>query len=63
MAQVHKDSHNVAIPIIDIINHDTFEYESSPLVRGGFNWGLHFRWDQIPDKYLQTKEAYANPIQ
>lgn len=38
----------VTVPIIDIINADTFEYSSSPLVRGGFNWGLHFKWDNLP---------------
>lgn len=53
---------NVAVPIIDIINHDTLVYEASPLVRGGFNWGLHFRWDQIPDSLLKNKDDYANPI-
>lgn len=31
--------------VIDIISADTLAYSSSPVVRGGFNWGLHFRWD------------------
>uniref|UniRef100_A0A3B4BII7 Polypeptide N-acetylgalactosaminyltransferase n=1 Tax=Periophthalmus magnuspinnatus TaxID=409849 RepID=A0A3B4BII7_9GOBI len=24
----------------------------SPIVRGGFNWGLHFRWDPVPPSEL-----------
>lgn len=47
---LHLIKHNssaIAVPIIDIINSDTFAYSSSPLVRGGFNWGLHYRWDNV----------------
>ena len=29
---------------------------------GGFNWGLHFRWDQIPHDQLQTKDDYTKPV-
>jgi len=57
----HK-TNAIAVPLIDIINADTFEYTSSPLVRGGFNWGLHFRWDMIPKSMLQTDEDYAGPF-
>lgn len=42
----------VTVPIIDLINPDTFNYSSSPLVRGGFNWGLHFKWDNLPKGVL-----------
>lgn len=48
-------SSRVVIPIIDVINADTFEYTASPLVRGGFNWGLHFKWDNIPKDSLQSE--------
>lgn len=41
-------------PVIDVINADTFEYTSSPLVRGGFNWGLHFKWDNLPKGTLKS---------
>lgn len=62
LAHIKANRHNVAIPIIDIINQDTFEYEPSPLVRGGFNWGLFFRWDTIPESMLQNKEDFVKPI-
>lgn len=62
---LHLVKHNktaIAVPLIDIINADTFEYSSSPLVRGGFNWGLHYRWDMIPKSMLQTNQDYAGPF-
>lgn len=48
-------SPRAAAPVIDVINADTFEYSSSPLVRGGFNWGLHFKWDNLPKGTLKSK--------
>ena len=53
---------NVVMPIIDIINADTFKYASSPLVRGGFNWGLNFKWDSIPSEELQSDEDFVKPF-
>ncbi|XP_043255838.1 polypeptide N-acetylgalactosaminyltransferase 35A-like isoform X1 [Colletes gigas] len=52
----------VAMPVIDIINPDTFQYTSSPLVRGGFNWGLHFKWDNLPVGTLEHDEDFIKPI-
>lgn len=48
LAEIKKDRKNVVMPVIDIINADTFAYTASPLVRGGFNWGLHFKWENLP---------------
>lgn len=48
LAEIKKDRKNVVMPVIDIINADTFTYSASPLVRGGFNWGLHFKWENLP---------------
>ena len=62
LERIHQNRTNVAIPIIDIVDHDTFEYEASPLVRGGFNWGLHFRWDGMPGNMLTEKADYVRPI-
>ena len=52
----------VAMPVIDIINADTFQYTSSPLVRGGFNWGLHFKWENLPTGTLVHAEDFVKPI-
>ncbi|XP_049884954.1 polypeptide N-acetylgalactosaminyltransferase 35A [Pectinophora gossypiella] len=55
-------SPRAAAPVIDVINADTFEYAASPLVRGGFNWGLHFKWDNLPKGTLKTDEDFVKPI-
>lgn len=46
--RIKENRSNIVMPIIDIISPDTFAYSSSPLVRGGFNWGLHFKWENLP---------------
>jgi len=62
LSHVKTDRHNVAIPIIDIIDPDSFAVESSPLVRGGFNWGLFYRWDPVPQSMLQDSDSLVSPI-
>ncbi|XP_020283999.1 polypeptide N-acetylgalactosaminyltransferase 35A [Pseudomyrmex gracilis] len=52
----------VPMPVIDIINADTFQYTGSPLVRGGFNWGLHFKWDNLPVGTLRHEDDFVKPI-
>ncbi|XP_066251295.1 polypeptide N-acetylgalactosaminyltransferase 35A-like isoform X1 [Euwallacea similis] len=62
VARIKDNSTNVVMPIIDIINPDTFAYSSSPLVRGGFNWGLHFKWEHLPKGTLEKPEDLIKPI-
>ncbi|XP_045784834.1 polypeptide N-acetylgalactosaminyltransferase 35A isoform X1 [Maniola jurtina] len=57
-----KYSPRAVTPVIDVINADTFEYTASPLVRGGFNWGLHFKWDNLPKGTLKNDEDFVKPI-
>ncbi|KAL5276313.1 hypothetical protein ACFFRR_001886 [Megaselia abdita] len=57
----HKRT-TVAVPVIDMINPDTFGYTASPLVRGGFNWNLHFKWDDLPKGTLKDLASFAGPI-
>ena len=62
LARIQENRTIVVTPIIDIINSDTFAYTASPLVRGGFNWGLHFKWDSLPANALKTPEDFVKPI-
>ncbi|XP_038044634.1 polypeptide N-acetylgalactosaminyltransferase 11-like isoform X2 [Patiria miniata] len=60
--RIQHDSHTVVCPIIDIINSDTFDYQTSPMVKGGFNWGLHFKWDNLNSSQLSGKEDFVKPF-
>ncbi|XP_046397933.1 polypeptide N-acetylgalactosaminyltransferase 11-like isoform X3 [Ischnura elegans] len=62
LSRVASSRTHVVTPIIDIINADTFQYTSSPLVRGGFNWGLHFKWENFPKGILNTDEDFIKPV-
>lgn len=62
LERIVENSTRVVVPVIDIINSDTFEYSASPIVKGGFNWGLHFKWDSIPPSQLKEKADYIKPI-
>ena len=63
LLQIIKDNRTVfALPIIDIISADTFAYSKSPLVRGGFNWGLHFKWDNLPKGTLNVDTDFLGPF-
>nr|XP_018898308.1 PREDICTED: polypeptide N-acetylgalactosaminyltransferase 35A-like [Bemisia tabaci] len=62
LAAIAADSHTVVTPIIDVINADTFHYTPSVIVRGGFNWGLHFKWESLPKNLLKTDEDFIKPI-
>lgn len=62
LAAIKNDSTVLAMPVIDIINADTLIYSGSPLVRGGFNWGLHFKWDNLPPGSLDKEEDFLGPF-
>ncbi|KAK5605719.1 Polypeptide N-acetylgalactosaminyltransferase 11 [Crenichthys baileyi] len=62
LAPIKKDRRNVVCPVIDIISADTLAYSPSPIVRGGFNWGLHFKWDPVPPSALSGPEGASGPI-
>ncbi|XP_008306346.1 polypeptide N-acetylgalactosaminyltransferase 11 [Cynoglossus semilaevis] len=62
LTPIQKDRHTVVCPVIDIISADTLTYSPSPVVRGGFNWGLHFKWDPVPPSELSGSEGATGPI-
>ena len=63
LSRIEEQQRKVVVtPVIDIINANTFEYTASPIVRGGFNWGLHFKWDSVPSAMLKTKPDFIKPI-
>lgn len=62
LTPISEDRRTVVCPVIDIISADTLTYSSSPVVRGGFNWGLHFKWDLVPLSELEGPEGATAPI-
>ncbi|XP_013931510.1 PREDICTED: polypeptide N-acetylgalactosaminyltransferase 11 isoform X2 [Thamnophis sirtalis] len=62
LTPIQESRRAVVCPVIDIISADTLTYSSSPVVRGGFNWGLHFKWDLVPLSELEGPEQAIAPI-
>lgn len=52
LKRIHEDKRNVAIPIIDVIDDRTLEYQhnegSHAFQVGGFNWNGHYTWVDVP---------------
>ena len=57
LVRIKESRTNVVTPIIDVINPDTSSYSPSPLVRGGFNWGMHFKWESLHYRVKQFDEV------
>uniref|UniRef100_A0A4W5N0T0 Polypeptide N-acetylgalactosaminyltransferase n=1 Tax=Hucho hucho TaxID=62062 RepID=A0A4W5N0T0_9TELE len=62
LAPIQRDRKTVVCPVIDIISADTLAYSPSPIVRGGFNWGLHFKWDTVPASELNSPDGAVGSI-
>lgn len=65
LAAIKQSSVRAVSPVLDVIDTQTFEYKPtlSPQ-RGGFDWSLHFRWEDIPIA-LSKREAtedYKTPV-
>lgn len=60
---IQLENSTLAVPVIDLINADTFAYTASPLVRGGFNWGLHYKWENLPTGTLKEEDDFKGILQ
>jgi len=63
LQRIKESASNVAVPIIDTIDPDTFKYKASPLVRGGMTWALNYKWDSLPQGYFDSESKFSEPIQ
>uniref|UniRef100_A0A673LPU0 polypeptide N-acetylgalactosaminyltransferase n=1 Tax=Sinocyclocheilus rhinocerous TaxID=307959 RepID=A0A673LPU0_9TELE len=63
LQRVKEDPTCVTSPVIDIINMDTFAYvAASSDLRGGFDWSLHFKWEQLSAEKRAKRADPAEPI-
>ncbi|XP_069189541.1 polypeptide N-acetylgalactosaminyltransferase 14 [Procambarus clarkii] len=57
---------SVVCPVIDVIDQDTLDYRATGTVlKGGFDWGLHFRWVPLTDEEkmarVEPTSVYRSP--
>lgn len=65
LVQIAKNTANVAVPVLDIIDDDTFAYkayDSMHIRVGGFDWSLAYKWDEISDRRKQGHDNEIEPI-
>lgn len=58
---IQKDKKTIVCPVVDIISSDTLAYKASPVLRGGFNWGLHFAWEELPKQPQDASTPFPSP--
>ncbi|XP_074541762.1 polypeptide N-acetylgalactosaminyltransferase 14 [Halichoeres trimaculatus] len=63
LQRIKQDPTRVVSPVIDIINMDTFAYvAASADLRGGFDWSLHFKWEQLTSEEKARRTDPTLPI-
>ncbi|KAJ8377782.1 hypothetical protein AAFF_G00253980 [Aldrovandia affinis] len=63
LQRIKEDPTCVVSPVIDIINMDTFAYvAASSDLRGGFDWSLHFKWEQLSAEQRAKRADPTEPI-
>ncbi|XP_068198390.1 polypeptide N-acetylgalactosaminyltransferase 14 [Antennarius striatus] len=63
LQRIKQDPTRVVSPVIDIINMDTFAYvAASADLRGGFDWSLHFKWEQLSPEQRARRTDPTQPI-
>ncbi|GMS89466.1 hypothetical protein PENTCL1PPCAC_11641, partial [Pristionchus entomophagus] len=59
---IKEDPKSVVLPIVDMIHPATFEYSGVMISKGGFDWGLNFKWDYLPWSYFDEPENHVKPF-
>ncbi|KAK9507573.1 hypothetical protein O3M35_007400 [Rhynocoris fuscipes] len=65
LAPIYRDRTTMTVPIIDGINHQTFEinsvYQEGHNFRGIFEWGMLYKENELPAKEALTRKYNSEP--
>ncbi|XP_026463806.1 N-acetylgalactosaminyltransferase 7-like [Ctenocephalides felis] len=65
LAPIHRDSTIMTVPIIDRIDHKTFEYQpvydDRHHFRGIFEWGMLYKENEVPYREIYIREHNSDP--
>ncbi|KAK7504119.1 hypothetical protein BaRGS_00004423 [Batillaria attramentaria] len=65
LAYIRQYPRSLVSPVIDAIDGQTFEYKpTADLTRGGFDWSLHFRWENLPFSLVKRDptDVFLSPV-
>ncbi|XP_014276600.1 N-acetylgalactosaminyltransferase 7 [Halyomorpha halys] len=65
LAPIKKDRSTMTVPVIDGIDHQTFEvrpvYQEGHHFRGIFEWGMLYKENDLPKREADTREHHSEP--
>lgn len=65
LAPIHRDSKTMTVPVIDGIDHKTFEYRpvyaDGHHYRGIFEWGMLYKENEVPKREAKTRKHHSEP--
>uniref|UniRef100_A0A0N5A2G5 Glyco_trans_2-like domain-containing protein n=1 Tax=Parastrongyloides trichosuri TaxID=131310 RepID=A0A0N5A2G5_PARTI len=60
--EIQKNNNIIALPIVDLINPNKFDYSKAMFAKSGFDWSLYFRWEYISWDYFKKEENNIIPV-
>ncbi|XP_045127026.1 N-acetylgalactosaminyltransferase 7-like isoform X2 [Portunus trituberculatus] len=65
LAPIYRDKYTMTVPVIDGIDHDTFEYRpvygAGSNFRGIFEWGMLYKETELPPEIERSREHQSEP--
>ncbi|KAL1122097.1 hypothetical protein AAG570_003503 [Ranatra chinensis] len=65
LAPIYKDRTVMTVPVIDGIDHQTFEvrpvYQDGHHFRGIFEWGMLYKENELPEKEAKKRKHHSEP--
>lgn len=65
LAPIYRDRTIMTVPVIDGVDHKTFEYRpvygNDRHFRGIFEWGMLYKENEVPERELSTREHNSEP--